>query len=241
MIASEAIPALGRPSRRGVTTVAAGGRARRCTVEPNAGRVRLGTVVVGSAMRKEVPRTRRGVALIAVAGVVAVLWWYWDRDPPSSPAPQPAESTAAMARPSDEPPPAPPPPPIAGQPRNSLPVALPPVAPAQARVRWLQPKDGEVVPSPVRVVAQVEGMTLAPAGTLDSGTGHLHVLVDVAASTSGAPIAPDAQHLDLGEGEVAGDVELPLGSHRLQLVLGDGLHVPFEPPVESEIISVTVR
>jgi hypothetical protein len=34
---------------------------------------------------------------------------------------------------------------------------------------------------------------------------------------------------------------LPPGKHTLQLVLGDWSHVPFNPPVMSPVITVTVK
>jgi hypothetical protein len=36
-------------------------------------------------------------------------------------------------------------------------------------------------------------------------------------------------------------VTLPPGKHTLQLMLGDWTHIPFKPPVQSEVITVTVK
>ncbi len=36
-------------------------------------------------------------------------------------------------------------------------------------------------------------------------------------------------------------LELPPGSHTLQLVLGDMNHVPHDPPVVSPVITITVQ
>jgi hypothetical protein len=36
-------------------------------------------------------------------------------------------------------------------------------------------------------------------------------------------------------------ITLPAGQHTLQLELADGAHVPFDPPVVSEVITVTVQ
>jgi hypothetical protein len=36
-------------------------------------------------------------------------------------------------------------------------------------------------------------------------------------------------------------VTLPPGKHTLQLVLGDWTHIPFKPPVQSEVITITVK
>jgi Domain of unknown function (DUF4399) len=36
-------------------------------------------------------------------------------------------------------------------------------------------------------------------------------------------------------------LELPPGPHTLQLVLGDKDHIPHNPPVVSEVITITVK
>lgn len=35
--------------------------------------------------------------------------------------------------------------------------------------------------------------------------------------------------------------DLPAGTHTLQLLLGDWLHVPHDPPVLSEVVTITVE
>ena len=55
------------------------------------------------------------------------------------------------------------------------------------------------------------------------------------------PIAADAQHVHFGRGQTETMVTLPPGRHTLQLVLGDMAHVPFNPPVMSPVVTVTVR
>ena len=125
-------------------------------------------------------------------------------------------------------------------PRNSLPVAPPPAAIAGARLELLSPTNGAAVISPFRVRARLRGMRLAPSGTVDPGAGHVHVLVDTELPILAAPITLDAHHLDFGSGEAEGEIELPAGRHRLQLLLGDGNHVPHSPPIASEPIEVVV-
>jgi Domain of unknown function (DUF4399) len=36
-------------------------------------------------------------------------------------------------------------------------------------------------------------------------------------------------------------VTLPKGKHTLQLVLGDWSHIPFAPPVMSQVVTITVE
>ena len=54
------------------------------------------------------------------------------------------------------------------------------------------------------------------------------------------PIPNDPHHLHFGAGQTEATVTLPLGKHTLQLLLGDANHVPHNPPVMSEPITVTV-
>lgn len=114
-------------------------------------------------------------------------------------------------------------------------------APAGARVFIVSPKDGDTVSSPVRVVFGIEGMGLVPAGEVNPNAGHHHLLVDTDLANPGVPIPTDANHLHYGKAQTEAEVELAPGSHTLQLVLGDHLHIPFDPVVASEKITITVQ
>ena len=54
------------------------------------------------------------------------------------------------------------------------------------------------------------------------------------------PIPADSQHVHFGRGQTETAIELPPGTHELQLMLGDRLHIPHDPPVVSERITITV-
>jgi hypothetical protein len=51
----------------------------------------------------------------------------------------------------------------------------------------------------------------------------------------------DAKHMHFGGGQTETMLTLPPGQHRLQLEFADWSHVPFNPPVMSPIVSVTVK
>jgi hypothetical protein len=57
----------------------------------------------------------------------------------------------------------------------------------------------------------------------------------------GKPLPSDANHRHFGGGQTEVTLNLPKGQHTLQLVLGDMNHVPFNPPVISEKIAITVK
>ncbi|SVD69156.1 uncharacterized protein METZ01_LOCUS422010, partial [marine metagenome] len=46
-------------------------------------------------------------------------------------------------------------------------------------------------------------------------------------------------HLNRGQTEIV--LKLPPGKHTLQVVLGDYSHIPHDPPVMSEVITITVE
>ena len=115
-------------------------------------------------------------------------------------------------------------------------------APAQAKVYFIAPSDGETVPPNCVVRFGLVGMGVAPAGIQMENTGHHHLLVDLdALPPEGQPLPNDAQHLHFGKGQTETSLTLSPGTHTLQLILGDHLHIPHQPPVVSEKITVTVK
>lgn len=115
-------------------------------------------------------------------------------------------------------------------------------APDGASVYFVTPLDGQTVSTPVTVRYGLEGMGVAPAGVEQEGTGHHHLLVDVdELPAMDEPIPADEQHIHFGGGQTQTTLELEPGEHTLQLLVGDHLHVPHEPPVMSEKITITVE
>lgn len=105
----------------------------------------------------------------------------------------------------------------------------------------IAPKDGDTVASPVTVRFGLKGMGIAPAGIALADTGHHHLLIDTPPPPYNAPIPADERHVHFGKGQTEAVVKLAPGRHRLQLLLGDHLHLPHEPPVLSAPITITVE
>jgi hypothetical protein len=81
----------------------------------------------------------------------------------------------------------------------------------------------------------------APAPTLPRpNTGHHHLIVDSELASMATPIPADAQHIHFGGGQTEATVELSAGEHVLQLALGDYLHIPHDPPLLSDPVTVQV-
>ena len=116
-------------------------------------------------------------------------------------------------------------------------------APPGAKVYFINLKDGDKVTSPVLIQFGLSGMGIAPAGTEKEKTGHHHLIINekIEGDELNEPIPADDKHKHFGGGQTEIKVELPKGTHTLQLVLGDWSHIPHNPPVMSERISVTVE
>lgn len=113
-------------------------------------------------------------------------------------------------------------------------------SPKDAKVYFIYPKDGSYVgPNPV-IRFGLLNMGVAPAGFDKPNTGHHHLLVDADLPPLDRPIPNDFNHLHFGAGQTEAKITLPLGTHRLRLLLGDANHVPHDPPIYSEEIHVTV-
>lgn len=143
-------------------------------------------------------------------------------DPAPATEPAAPESAAAPAEPA-----------AAGLPRST--------APDDARLYFTGIADGDVVTSPVEIGFGLDGMDVVPAGTEAPQSGHHHVLIDTGLPPLGLPIPADARHVHFGDGSTSTSLELEPGEHTLQLLLGDHLHIPHEPPVASEQITITVE
>jgi hypothetical protein len=114
-------------------------------------------------------------------------------------------------------------------------------APQGARVFFIAPEDGAVVSSPVEVRFGVEGMEVVPAGQAAPHSGHHHVLVDTGLPALELPVPADANHIHFGDGRSSTELTLEPGKHTLQLLFADYLHIPHDPPVYSEPITITVE
>lgn len=113
-------------------------------------------------------------------------------------------------------------------------------APEGATVTIISPKDGEVVGKEFVVQFGLLGMGIAPAGVDIAGTGHHHLLVDQSSlPPEGKPMGNPPIHF--GKGQTQTTLTLEPGTHTLQLIVGDKLHIPHNPPIVSEMITIEVK
>lgn len=164
------------------------------------------------------PMNRTALATLLAA---TLLWSCGNPEPPQEAAPD-EDAAAVQAPPPD--------------------VALPPRKPSPegARVWFVSPGDGVALTSPFLVEFGLEGMKLLPAGEIGEHTGHHHLLVNTPLPRMDLPIITDDAHMHFGLAQTSVELSLEPGAYTLQLLLGDDLHIPHEPPVMSEVITVEV-
>jgi hypothetical protein len=113
-------------------------------------------------------------------------------------------------------------------------------SPSGAREYFIGLHEGDTVPQHLTLHFGLESMGVAPAAIEKANTGHHHLLIDVGIPPFNQPIPSDPKHLHFGAGQTEAVVTLPPGKHKLQLLLGDYRHIPHDPPVMSEAITVNV-
>jgi hypothetical protein len=118
-----------------------------------------------------------------------------------------------------------------------------------AELYFIGLENGATVSAPVTVRFGLRGMGIAPAEVEREGTGHHHLLLnrpplgegEFGAEEFTLALPADDNHRHFGGGQTEVTLDLPPGEHTLQLVLGDHGHVPHDPPVVSEVITIIVQ
>lgn len=122
-------------------------------------------------------------------------------------------------------------------------------SPDGASVYFVNLSDGATVAQGSTIVFGLSGMGIAPSGTEKENTGHHHLLINRPPLGEGETgteefafgLPSDDNHRHFGGGQTEVALDLPPGEHTLQLILGDWSHVPHDPPVMSERITITVE
>jgi hypothetical protein len=112
---------------------------------------------------------------------------------------------------------------------------------SDAKVYFVNLKDGDSVQSPFLVQFGLSGKGVAPAGVDRKNTGHHHLLVNVDSINFKTSIPASDSHIHFGGGQTETVLDLMPGEYTLQLLLGDMYHVPHNPPIISKKIFLTVR
>lgn len=114
-------------------------------------------------------------------------------------------------------------------------------SPDGAAVYFITPADGEVIDGPVVVKFGLKGMGVAPAFVEKENTGHHHIILNAELPPEDENIPADENHIHFGGGQTETVLDLPAGTHTLQLLLGDMNHIPHKPVIASKRITITVK
>ena len=115
-----------------------------------------------------------------------------------------------------------------------------------AKVFIVEPTDNQIFTieqaKKINVVFGSKNILIKPAGELVPNSGHHHLLINVDLLPDlSMPIPASDQFIHFGKGQESTVIDLPKGRHKLQLILGNHVHIPHDPPVMSDPIYVEVK
>ncbi len=105
-------------------------------------------------------------------------------------------------------------------------------------VRFLLPRDGTTVSSPVEVKMDAINFTIEEAGPVNENAGHFHIMINEDCVENGTIIPADDGHVHFGKAQTETELDLEPGEYTLCLQIGDGLHTATELV---DTISITVE
>ena len=100
--------------------------------------------------------------------------------------------------------------------------------------------DGDTLTNPFVIEMGVVGMKIKPAGLLEAGTGHHHLIIDKGFMDYGEIIPMDKQNIHYGKGDTVAQVDISSGMHTLTLQFANGMHVSYEEQF-SHTINVYIK
>lgn len=112
--------------------------------------------------------------------------------------------------------------------------------PEGARVFFGNIQSGEVVNSPVSIQFGIDGMEVEPAGELNQGKGHHHLIINGGAVPAGTVVPADSVNIHYGQGQTETEIELAPGQYRLTMQFADGYHQSYGEQM-SETIEIVVE
>jgi len=113
-----------------------------------------------------------------------------------------------------------------GQQSNSVDVNLQ-SAVSSSKVFFKNISEGDTLENPFVVEMGVVGMKIKPAGPLEVGTGHHHLIIDKQFIKYGDIIPMDQTHLHYGKGDSVATINLSSGLHSLTLQFANGIHMSY--------------
>ena len=110
----------------------------------------------------------------------------------------------------------------------------------EASVYFISPADGDTVSTTFRVEMGLKGMQVQPAGEVNEGFGHHHILVNQTSWPEGEVIPPSDTTVHYGKGQTETDFTLEPGNYTLSLQFADGVHRSYGENLAASI-NITVQ
>jgi hypothetical protein len=121
-----------------------------------------------------------------------------------------------------------------------------PAVPAGAKISFAAPADGATIEGraedgkvEVAVKMGADGIAVKPAGEIEAGSGHHHIIIDHPGVPRGQVVPKDASHVHFGKGQTETTLALAPGKHTLTLQFADGAHRSYGEALRASI-EVTV-
>jgi hypothetical protein len=108
-------------------------------------------------------------------------------------------------------------------------------------VYFVNLKEGDEVKSPLIIQMGVRGMSVEPAGKVNVGKGHHHIIIDGAFIKNGETVPMDKTHLHFGKGQTTDTLELVPGKHTLTLQFANGVHDSYGKDWSKTILITVVK
>jgi hypothetical protein len=113
--------------------------------------------------------------------------------------------------------------------------------PAQPNVHFTEPQNGATISNPVKLKWAAQNFRVEPAGAVNAGAGHLHVMVNTPCVAAGQVVPHDDAYKHFGKAQMEAELTLPPGQHTLCLQAADGAHVALVGAGMTQQISIVVK
>ena len=110
-----------------------------------------------------------------------------------------------------------------------------------AEVYFIEPENGTILTSPITIKFGLINMGVAPAGINFGKYWSPPLTCRYQPAALDTVIPTDDNHRHFGMGNTETILKLAPGEHTLQLLLGDFVHIPHDPPIISDKITITVK
>lgn len=111
----------------------------------------------------------------------------------------------------------------------------PPAVPKNAKVFFANLQDGDTLSSPFLVEFGIEGMEVEPAGAVNEGKGHHHIIINNQFIEFGGTVPSDSVNIHYGKGQTSDSLDLNPGKYSLTMQFADGYHRSYGKQLSSTI------